>query len=117
MSLTVLDEGHYINAIYHDAGTHELTMDEFGSGHVCPVVRIFVDPNDLRAVAELRDQISIGAGSAQPYEHPYFDEESRKRIHTLRLELGGGMPDARRAFGRADQPRRSRHTTQRRRIR
>ena len=114
MSLMVLNEGHYINAIYHGEGSYELTVDEFDSDYVCVAVRTFVDPNnpkDLEAVHELQDALSIDALSAQPYEHPYFDEETRKRTHELLLELGDGFPDARGAFGRADEVDPIRHLT------
>lgn len=70
MSLMVLNEGHYINAVYHDEGSYKLTVGEFGTDHVALVVRAFVDPDDpkdLTRVRALQDQIKLKATWAKPY--------------------------------------------------
>jgi hypothetical protein len=97
MSLMVVNEGHYINAIYHDAGSYELTVDEFDTEHVALVVRTFVDPGDpvdLEEVHALQDTITLEAGSARPFEHPVFDEASRKAALEALLTLKGGSDSA-----------------------
>jgi hypothetical protein len=102
-SLMVLNEGHYINAVFHDEGSYELTVDEFDTDHVALVVRTFVDPGDpvdLEEVHALQDAIVLEAGSARPFEHPVFDEASRKETYEAILKLNEGVPDAARTFGR-----------------
>ena len=34
LSIMVVNEDHYINKVYHDAGTYELTMEEFHTPYV-----------------------------------------------------------------------------------
>ena len=51
MSAMVINQDHYINHVYHDAGTHHLTEEEFGSPYVGIGVRILVDPTDPDDVA------------------------------------------------------------------
>ncbi len=103
MSLMVLNDGHYINAVFHDEGTYELTTDEFDSDHVALVIRTFVDPNDpddLAEVHDLQDAVKLTAGWAKPYEHPFFDEASRKVVFDALVTLGGTGTDAARTFGK-----------------
>lgn len=102
MSMMVINEDHYINAILRDAGTYELTVDEFDTPYVALVLRTFVDPrdsDDVGAVHELQDALVLDAMSAEPYTHPVYDEESRKRTAKALFELYEGVPDARRTFG------------------
>lgn len=102
MSMMVINEDHYINAILREPGTHELTVEEFDTPYVAVVLRIFVEPDDAHDVAvvhELQDGLVLDANSAKPYSHPAFDEESRKRTAKALLELNEGVPDARRTFG------------------
>ena len=35
LSIMVVNEDHYINKVYHDAGSYELTMEEFHTPYVC----------------------------------------------------------------------------------
>ena len=46
LSVMVVNEDHYINEIFHDAGDHELTIDRLDSPYVVVAARILVDPND-----------------------------------------------------------------------
>jgi len=106
MSLMVLNDGHYINAIFHDEGSYDLTVDQFGSDHVGLVVRLFVDPDDPKDLAKvfaLQDAFVVEAASAKPYEHPFYDEASRKKTFEPILELAAGVSDARGMFGKADE--------------
>lgn len=102
-SMMVLNEGHYVNAIYHDAGSYELTVDDFDTDYVAVVVRTFVDPGDpadLEEVHALQDSMMLEAGSAKPYEHPLFDEASRKTVCDALLILNEGGSDSARTFGK-----------------
>src|SRR5687768_11732706 len=39
LSAMVVNENHYINTVFHDAGTYELTPDQFGSRYVVVAIR------------------------------------------------------------------------------
>jgi hypothetical protein len=112
VSLMVLNADHYINAIYHDAGTYTLTMQEFDTTYVAVVMRAFVDPNDpadVSAVHALQDQLVLTADSANPFVYPDYDEDSRAATQQALQSLGTHLPDAARFFGRKNQVDQTRH--------
>jgi hypothetical protein len=81
-------------------------VHDFDSDHVALVLRVFVDPDDpedLEAVHALQDAIFLDAGAAKAYEHPMYDEASRKTTHELLLALSQGIPDSRGSFGTIDE--------------
>ncbi len=112
MSVMVVNEDHYINRVLHEPGTHELTMDEFETPYVLLAVRTLVDASDsddIQRANALQDQLKIESRSARPYEHPIYDAKSYKATYDLLLELGRGVPDARRTFGRKEEVGEIRH--------
>lgn len=105
MSIMVVNENHYINKVFHEPGVHELTMSEFDTPYVQLSVRTLVDatdPDDVKKVHALQDQLKIDANSSKPYIHPDYDEESYKMVYEHMLALGKGLPDARRSFGKKE---------------
>ena len=46
MSLQIINEDHYVPAVYYGAGTHTLTKENVGTRYVVAGVRTLVDPND-----------------------------------------------------------------------
>jgi hypothetical protein len=103
LSIMVVNEDHYINKVYHDAGTYELTMKEFHTPYVVLAARILVnssDPADIKEVNALQDKLTIKAASAKPYKHPNYDQVSYKNTHSALLELARGLTDFKGAFGR-----------------
>jgi len=112
MSVMVINEDHYINRIFHDPGTYELTMDEFDTPYVLLGIRTLVnasDPDDIKQANALQDQFVIEANSAQPYSHPAYDADSYKATYDLLLELSRGVPDASRTFGKKEDVSEVRH--------
>jgi len=112
MSAMVVNEDHYVNRIFRDPGTYELSMDEFDTPYVLLAVRTLVnasDPDDIREANALQDQFMIEANSAQPYSHPAYDVDSYKATYDPLLELGRGVPDARRTFGKKEDVGEVRH--------
>ena len=112
MSVMIVNEDHYINRILHDPGTYELSMDEFDTPYVLLAVRTLVnasDPEDLKKVNALQDQFIIEASSAQPYSHPAYDAASYKATYDPLIELGRGVPDTRRTFGKKEDVDQVRH--------
>ena len=105
LSVMIVNEDHFINKVYHEAGTHELTMEEHGTRFVSPVMRIFVDPTDeadVKAVNELQDAVLIEAGSDGPYTHPEYDEPSRKKVFDAVASLNEGLSTERMFGAKAD---------------
>jgi len=103
LSVMVVNEDHYINRVFHQAGDHELTVDEFDTPYVSLSARILVDasdPADIQAANALQDQLKIEARSARPYTHPAYDQASYKTVYDALLLLGRGVPDARNTFGK-----------------
>ena len=69
LSVMVVNEDHYINRVFHDAGAYELTAEELGSAYVVVAARTLVDPrdpDDLVAVAALQDQLVLERSPTGP---------------------------------------------------
>ena len=106
MTMMVVNEDHYIDRIFSEPGTYELTVDEFDTPFVAIVVRTLVEPGDPEDVAEvntLQDALTLEASSARPYEHLDYDEVSRKATFEALAALSTGLPSASRMFGRKDE--------------
>jgi hypothetical protein len=112
MSVMVVNEDHYINRIFHEGGTYELTMKEFDTPYVILVARVLanpVDPEDIKAANALQDQMKIEASSSRPYAHPDYDQASYEATYKPLLELSRGMSDAKRTFGKKEEVGETRH--------
>ncbi|WP_431279201.1 DUF1214 domain-containing protein [Leifsonia poae] len=106
VSAMVVNADHYINRIFHSAGEHSLTVDEFGSPYVVLAIRILVDPEnpaDVAAVAALQDQITLRSESAVPFEIPDYDKTSFDETRNALLALAKNMKDFSGMFGTADE--------------
>lgn len=105
MTLMVVNEDHYVNGVFHDPGTYELTVDEFDTPFVGLVLRTLVDPSDpedVAAVNALQDAVTVDAAAAGPYEHPDYEEQSRKATFDALIALSHGLPNAEAMFGRKE---------------
>jgi len=112
LSVMIVNEDHYINNVYHDAGTYELTMDEFHTPYVMVSARTLVDssdPADIEKVNALQDQMTIKAASGKPYTHPNYDQASYQATYGALIELSRGLPDAMRTFGKKEEVDEVRH--------
>ena len=106
LSAMVVNNDHYIYAIYHDPGAYELTLADHGTRYVMVGVRILADPNDradLAEVAALQDQLGLTAASEAPFEYPDYDPTSLDATRDALLALVGQSKDLTRTFGRPDQ--------------
>ena len=102
MSMMVVNEQEYINAVYTKPGQYQLTPKEFGSDHVWVVIRTLVDSNsaeDIKKVNALQDLIKVQAKSAKPFTMPDYDMASYKATLKSLLELGSNVPDSKGWFG------------------
>ncbi|NDV13552.1 DUF1214 domain-containing protein [Crenobacter caeni] len=111
-SVMVINEDHYINRIYHKAGSYRLTPAEFGSPYVLVAVRTLVNPNDaadVQAANALQNQLKITAASARPFPVPNYDKTSYEATYQPLLKLSEGLPDAKRTFGKKSEVSETRH--------
>jgi hypothetical protein len=103
LSVMIVNEDHYINRVFHDAGTFELTVDEFDTPWVLVASRILVDPSDPADVAEvnrIQDGYSLEVASDAAFVSPSYDAASLDATRVPLLELSRGLTDFSSAFGR-----------------
>ncbi|MCD5348455.1 DUF1254 domain-containing protein [Agromyces sp. S2-1-8] len=106
ISVMVINQDHYINRVFHEAGTYDLTKDEFDTDYVVVAARILFDPTseaDLAEVHRLQDGLTIDAAAQRPFEHPDVDAESYGEVRGALLVLGRTMGGLAHAFGRAGE--------------
>ena len=106
LSVMVVTEHHYVDAVFHDPGDYELSVARFGTPHVVVAVRILVDPNDphdVAAVRGLQDQIRLEAGSSLPFELPSYDGASLDETRDALLTLARNLTGFDRTFGTREE--------------
>ena len=106
MSAMVVNQDHFVGAIFHDAGEYQLRPNDFNTRHVVVAVRTLVDParpEDIGTVSALQDQIALESGSAQPFTLPDYDTASMDTTRTALLTLAAGLTGFDSMFGRPDQ--------------
>jgi hypothetical protein len=102
VSVMVVNEDHYVNRVFHDAGTHNLTVAEFDTPWVAVAARILVDPadeDDVAAVNALQDGLALEAGSAKPFAPPDYEPASLDATRQALLALARGLSGFDHAFG------------------
>ena len=102
VSLMVVNQDHYINRVFHTAGQHRLTMEDFDTRYVLLAMRVFVDPNDpsdLVAANLIQDGLVVSAASSEPLVLADYDQESFAALRHAAAELGRFMPEFSGAFG------------------
>lgn len=106
LSAMVVDEDHFVNAIFHDAGVHSLALAGNTSGYVAVAVRILVDPadaDDIATVAALQDQLVLTSASAVPFEYPSYDNTSFDETRNALLALARNLDGFDHTFGTRDE--------------
>jgi hypothetical protein len=107
LTVMVVNEDGYLNRVFHEAGEHPLTVEEFDTGFVLLVARTLVDPTDADDIARanrLQDGLAVDAASARAWEPGRFDEVSYGAVKKPLLALGAaGVRDSARTFGRKDE--------------
>jgi len=105
MTVMVVNEDHYDNAVLSGAGTHRLDPEEHGTRFVSLSIRTFVDPtnpDDVAQVNALQDAVTLSAGSDGSYTHPEYDKASLDATREPLLKLAEGVPDTDGMFGRKE---------------
>ena len=106
VSAMIVNQDHYINAVFHDPGERELTIGQFGTPYVLVAARVLVDPadpGDVAAVNALQDQFGVKAGSVRPFTPPDYDVTSLDATRAALLELGNGLHGYGHSFGAKDE--------------
>ena len=103
LSVMIVNQDHYINRVFHDAGNYDLTIADFDTDYVLVAARTLVDPRDsadVADVASVQDGLSLSARSARPYELSDYDTDSFDRTRTALLTLARDMDSFSASFGR-----------------
>ena len=106
MSLQVINEDHYVPAVYYGAGTRTLTRENVGTRYATVGIRTLVDPNDPKDVAQvhaLQDAIKVSQKGVGKLELPNWDQASQKSIRDALLALNDHTGGFARAFGAKGQ--------------
>jgi hypothetical protein len=102
MSMQVINEDHYVPAVFYGAGTHILTKENVGSRYVAVAIRTLVDPTnpkDVEAVHVLQDAIAASQRAPGQFVIPDWDRLSQKKVRDALLVLASGLPDTKGMFG------------------
>jgi len=103
MSMQVINEDHYVPAVYYGAGSHTLTRQNAGTRYVLVGIRTLVDPNDpadLGAVHKLQDAIKVSQPNGPgTFEIPNWDQAGQKDIRGALLVLNNHTGGFAHAFG------------------
>ena len=87
-------------------------MEGYDTPYVALVARTLVnasDPDDIEEANALQDQMKIESVSGRQYTHPNYDEDSYQATYRALLELGRGVSDTRRTFGKKEEVSEGRH--------
>jgi len=106
MSLQVVNEDHYVPAVYYGAGTRTLTRENVGTRYATVGIRTLVDPNDpsdVEQVHALQDAIKVSQKGVGKLELPNWDQASQKSIRDALLALNDHTGGFARAFGAKGQ--------------
>ncbi len=106
MTLMVVNQEHYINKVFGQGGTYQLTMDEFDTPYVVLTVRTLMDASDdadIKKANELQDKMVIEAASAKPFVLPNYDMDSYKKTFDALIELSRGVGDTFDTFGKKEE--------------
>jgi hypothetical protein len=105
ISLMIINEDHYVPAVFYGAGRHTFTRQKIGTRYMVAAIRTFVDPadpEDLKEVHALQDSIQVSQKGVGQFEVPDWDQVSQKKVRDALLTLGDTLPDLRKAFGRKE---------------
>jgi hypothetical protein len=103
MTMLVIDEDHYAPVVVYGKGTYRLDRDKIDTRYVSAAVRTLVDPadpEDLKRVHALQDEIKVSQSTVGKFEMPNWDPVSQKRVRDALLTLSETLPDLRTAGGR-----------------
>ena len=80
--MMVLSQDEYIPMVVYKPGDYTLTQDTVGTRYVLVLVRTLVDatkPEDIKAVNDIQDQITIKQASPGTFKIPDWDQRGSRR--------------------------------------
>ena len=101
-SMMVISQDEYIPMVVYQPGDYTLTKDTVGTRYVAVVVRTLVDstkPQDIKAVNDIQDQITIKQTSSGTFEIPNWDQQDLKKLTDAINVLAATMTDTSKCFG------------------
>lgn len=102
MTAMVINQDHYINAVFFGGGTFTLDMETFDTPYVLVWMRVLVDaadPEDVSKVNAIQDAMAIEAASSKPFILPDYDDDSYEALVASILSLGPFVPNSFHMFG------------------
>ena len=102
MSLSTANQDHSISQAIYGAGEFSFTQEDIGSRYVFVGFRTQVnpsDPEDIRQVNALQDQIQVRQANIGTFEIPNWDEESLGIVRDAINVLAGTMSSTDGMFG------------------
>lgn len=97
-----INQDGYVNAVFYDPGSYELTTDVFETEYLMVAVRVLVDPSnpdDVAAANALQDQVKLSAESSRPFAPPSYDQATFAATRGALIELARGLSGFEHAFG------------------
>ena len=83
MTMIVIDEDHYVFTVVYGAGSHTPPRTKIGTRYALAAIRILVDPNDPKDVAQvnaLQDAIKVSNREARAVSRcPTGTKQARRR--------------------------------------
>ena len=102
MSLMLVSEDHDIYPGMYKPGNYGFSQEIIGTRYIMLVVRILVnadDPEDLKIVHSLQDEIRVIQENSGNFEVPNWDEEQVQKLRKAANVLGSSVPDSSDFFG------------------
>ncbi len=102
MSMMIVDQDHYVSAVYYGPGSHTLTRGKIGTRYVMAIVRTLVgpqDPKDVQQVHALQDALKASQKDIGKFEVPSWDQASQKEVRDALLVLSDTVGEFKNAFG------------------
>jgi hypothetical protein len=102
MSLMIVNEDHYVPAVFYGAGPHTFTKEMIGARYFAAAVRTLVDPadqKDVQQVHALQDAIKASQTGTGKFDVPSWDQASQKKVRDALLVLATTIADFKNAFG------------------
>ena len=106
LALQIIDEDQYTYPVYHGAGSHTFSKQQFGTRYIMAALRILADPNDPQDIKKgnaLQDGVRVQQDSPGKFEVPNWDQVSQKKVRAALIELSTTLPDSLRMFGTKEQ--------------
>jgi hypothetical protein len=106
MSITAINENHYVFEVGYGGGNYSYTRSEVGTRYLFVALRILVnpaDPQDTKQAHALQDAVVVKQKSPGRFEATNWDPVSHKKVRDLLLALNATLPDLQKAFGSRTQ--------------